>query len=304
MKKLSTILAILLFSFNAYAMQVIEKSPYPDYYETDWRIDTNVVDGNKIPLNGKHITEYNRIGVVPGCTSSTECGPLITSVQFFVNGVETNTEATYPYDLKYPADAASAEEIDQLPNGTNVVKAIVTKADSSTVEMLAQFYSGEIGVQAIHDLTLYHFTSDKSLTVQWDQAIGATDYELRLWSVERQDFALVAKIPDSGNSTSKTTIQIPFTGHFIGYIRSIDQPLAESQKETINNQTSIEDLKNLIPYACDIDWEENITLEEMKAKVIAVNAQCSEWTITTDAENCQVTLPDGTFEFTVTLVHN
>lgn len=150
------------------------------------------------------------------------------------------------------------------------------------------------GIQQIDDLTLYFFTSDKSITVQWDNAIGATDYDFRLWSVERQAFALLAQVPDSGGSSTNISIKVPFTGHFHGYVRSVSkQEMTSIYEDDVNSKTTIDELKELIPMACDIDWE-NMTFQQIKDQLLVSSKQCSEWTITTDAESCQVTLPDGT----------
>ena len=150
--------------------------------------------------------------------------------------------------------------------------------------------------QQIDDLTLYFFTSDETKTVAWDRVINATEYNFRLWNVERKEFSLLATVPDSGEGTTKISFNVPFTGHFYGYVRAVVKPFTQDQKDLINSSTSLTDLKALVPNACDINdwWNENATLDQMKTKMLEIDSQCSEWTITIDADNCRVTLPDGT----------
>lgn len=150
--------------------------------------------------------------------------------------------------------------------------------------------------EQIDDLTLYFFTSNVSKTIEWDNITEASHYHFRLWSVERKEFALMATVPNTEEDRISITINVPFTGHFHAYIRSVVQPFNETQIADINSKESLEALKLLIPAACDLKdwWDDTATLDAMKAKMIETNSQCSLWTISTDPESCLVELPDGT----------
>ena len=273
-------------------------SPYPDFYEGDidtgYRIDTNGSDGVKKSINGLNINTPAPIVFIPQtCRSNADCALVITKVEFFVDNVLVNTETTYPYDLKFPTDSATAEVNDYFTNGYHVIKAVVTKVDNTTIDILAKFSWGSEDniIHKVEDLTLFYFTSNNEITVGWDANVGDPDYEMKLWSVERKEFCLTAK-----TSLTSVKFKVPFTGHFYAYVRAVEKPFADSQKASINAATSLADLKALIPAACDLNdwWNDNATLNEMKTKLLEVDSQCSEWSKSNDKEIALVKQDDGT----------
>jgi len=159
--------------------------------------------------------------------------------------------------------------------------------------------------EQIDDLTLYFFTSDKQITVGWDNADNTTDYDLYLWHVEQQQTLMIANIPHDENATQQTfPFYVPRSGHYHLYVRSVQQPLHIDYMTEIDakaDMQSLEDyVKNLDPassepiYVCDVDtwWDDTATLAEMKIMAKSQKGICSIYIVSIDHNYALVTI-DG-----------
>lgn len=76
----------------------------------------------------------------------------------------------------------------------------------------------------------YFGTTEKEFTVAWDAPVNAdniTNYELRLYHVEREVYEPIISVD---NLTLRYTTRLPRSGHFIVYIRSINNNAEEEFK--------------------------------------------------------------------------
>jgi hypothetical protein len=153
--------------------------------------------------------------------------------------------------------------------------------------------------QQIDDRTMYFFTSDKEITLAWDDVNNgsATEHDMYLYSVERKSISLIAHIPAP---SLEVKFQVPKTGHYIIYVRAVKSPLTQAQKDSIDSKTTMTDLKALVidndHEICDahIWWNDNATLNQMKTAAKASKGLCSTYSVSTDKNVAKVTLPDST----------
>lgn len=292
-----TLILIIISNFVNASMAIVE-SEFPDTYEDGWRIDLDLADNQSITLNDVWYKEPKRINAYVGCDSQDECTPLITSVEFFVNDVVANTEQAWPYDLKWPTDEANAELPDVIEKGYHTVRAKVTKADGTIVDMRAFFISGINPSQQIDNLTMYMMTTDKTIGMAWDKVTGATSYDVVGHHVEHNEEVLKANVPQQDSTIITFQTKLPRTGHYVFTVRSVQEPLSDANVAWIQGATDFNELKEWIKDQpiCDKDeWFYQITtLEDLKTKALEQKGYCSEESSSTSVEYASVTLKDGT----------
>jgi len=308
MNKIIYLIIILIIATTTEAFMLVnQQSPYPDYYGTDGandtRIDTNIVDSKRITLNNYQYETPARLGAVPGCSSKEDCNLLVDNIIFYFNNVQYNTEQHYPFDFKYPINATNSEDVDVIPDGIHTLKAIVTKVDGSTLEMSARFFVGKPSLQQIDNLTLFMYTSDKNVSVQWDlNPNPVSHYDIHVTHVENEELLITGKVPQPADpnvaKTGEFTFKVPRTGHYIFKVRAVIFPFSDAILTDIDSKKTIDDLKTYIKstYICDYQkWIDNTwnTVDDLKAHVKEVNSYCSDWSNSTDSNVATIKGEDG-----------
>jgi len=84
------------------------------------------------------------------------------------------------------------------------------------------------------DYITYYGTTDNTITLQWEESIGAVKYEMKYLYVEHNTYSDIVE-----TNNTQLTITLPRTGHYIFEIRAIDSSdmISEWASSIINEDT-------------------------------------------------------------------
>ena len=146
------------------------------------------------------------------------------------------------------------------------------------------------------ETALHYFTTDESVTLVFDVAENADDYEVFLYSIDRKEYNFRWVVTaEEGATTVSMPLQLPRTGFYKIMLRSRRNIIHSEIDPAIDAKTIAAELLTYIQHFCGVGdwWDETLPLDQLKTLAKQESHICGEFNDSTDGSNSLVIDPDS-----------